>query len=100
MGDFNALVGCHDMPQSECVGKFGYGKMNDRGSKLIDFCVENELIVTNTFYDVPMIRRYTYKAPGDICRYQNDFILVIKRFRNQIKSSHAYPGFDIDSDHN
>lgn len=58
------------------------------------------MIITNTFFETPKRRRYTLKAPGDINRFQIDFILVKIRYRNQIKSSHSYPGFDIDSDHN
>jgi len=33
-------------------------------------------------------------------RYQLDYILVRKRYKNQIKHSKSYPGPDIDSDHN
>ena len=38
--------------------------------------------------------------PGDIGRYQLDYILVRQRFRNQIKDCRSYAGADIDSDHN
>lgn len=58
------------------------------------------MIITKTFFETPKRRRYTWKAPGDIYRFQIDFILVKKIYRNQIKSTHSYPGFDIDSDHN
>lgn len=49
---------------------------------------------------MPKRRRYTWKASGDIRRAQIDFILVKQKYRNQVKSSHSYPGYDIDSDHN
>ena len=38
--------------------------------------------------------------PGDIGRYQIDYILVKERFRNQVINSKSYPGADIASDHN
>lgn len=38
--------------------------------------------------------------PGDISRYQIDYILDKKRFRKQVKDCRSYPGADIDSDHN
>lgn len=38
--------------------------------------------------------------PGDIGRYQIDYILVRKRFRNQIRKCKTYPGADVDSDYN
>lgn len=50
-------------------------------------------------FSVPKRRRYTWKAPGDTARYQIDYILVKRKHRNNIRSSHAYPGSQIDSDH-
>ena len=41
-----------------------------------------------------------WKMPGDIGRYQLDYILVKQRYRNSVKSSRSFPGCDIDSDHN
>lgn len=38
--------------------------------------------------------------PRDHERYQTDYILVKKQFRNQVKDSRSYPIADIDSDHN
>lgn len=38
--------------------------------------------------------------PGDIGRYQLDYILTKKQSRCKVHSCHAYPGLDIDSDHN
>uniref|UniRef100_A0A8D8Y198 Craniofacial development protein 2 n=1 Tax=Cacopsylla melanoneura TaxID=428564 RepID=A0A8D8Y198_9HEMI len=98
MGDFNASVGCQN--NQEVIGMHGLGKENDRGLRLIEFCEQYDLIISNTYFKVPLRRRYTWKAPGDKRRYQIDYILVKRRFRNQVKSSHTYPGYDIDSDHN
>ena len=38
--------------------------------------------------------------PGDIGRYQIDYISIKQIFRNQVKDCKSYPGGDIDSDHN
>src|SRR6476661_8724747 len=42
----------------------------------------------------------TWKSPGDLRRYQIDYILVRQRYRNSVKSSWSHPGADVDSDHN
>ena len=97
IGDFNAKVGSN---HEKVVGKFGLGDCNERGERLIQFCKENQLIVTNTFYEHPMRRRYTWKSPGERYRNQIDFILVRERFRNSVKQARSYPGADIASDHN
>ncbi|KAI5755057.1 hypothetical protein M8J77_013699 [Diaphorina citri] len=99
MGDFNGSVG-EQNSTSNCIGKFGLGTQNDRGTRLLEFCEQLEFVISNTFFEVPKRRRYTWKAPGDMRRLQIDFILVKRKFRNQVQSSHTYPGFDIDSDHN
>ena len=38
--------------------------------------------------------------PGDVRRYQLDYILVRQRYRNSVKNCHACPGADVNSDHN
>ena len=97
IGDFNAKVGSN---HEKVVGKFGLGDCNERGERLIQFSKENQLIVTNTFYEHPMRRRYTWKSPGDRYRNQIDFLLVRERFRNSVKQARSCPGADIASDHN
>lgn len=97
MGDFNAKVGS---VHNNIVGKFGLGDRNERGTRLIQFCEENKLVVTNTWHQHPLRRRYTWKSPGDYYRNQIDYILIRERFRNNIKQARSFPGADIDSDHN
>lgn len=81
ISDFNASVGSQ-ITGNECVGKFGLGNTNERGEKIIEFCEQFEMIITNTMYEVPKRRRYTWKAPGDKSRHQIDYILVKKKYRN------------------
>ena len=67
---------------------------------LIDFCKRNNMLVTNTWFKHHKRRIYTWKKPGDSARYQIDYILVKKRFRNGVKNARSYPSADIYSDHN
>ena len=98
MGDFNAKVGCNSY--NKITGNFGLGERNERGERLLQFCEENNLVITNTLFEHPLRRRYTWKQPGDGHRNQIDYILIKDRFRNCIKQARAYPGADIGSDHN
>lgn len=102
MGDFNAKVGQGRV--DEVVGDFGLGVRNERGDKLVEFCQEEQLIVTNTWFKLPPRRLYTWKSPQDnpnnIVRNQIDYILIRKRYRNGVKSVKTYPGADVPSDHN
>lgn len=102
IGDFNAKIG-----QGRCgevIGPFGLGERNDRGDRLSTFAIEEQLVVTNTFFKLPPRRLYTWRSPqdspGHVIRNQIDYILINKRYRNSIKSAKTYPSADIKSDHN
>uniref|UniRef100_A0A6M2DQT5 Putative endonuclease-reverse transcriptase n=1 Tax=Xenopsylla cheopis TaxID=163159 RepID=A0A6M2DQT5_XENCH len=98
MGDFNSVVG--EGPEEKIVGTHGLGKRNVRGNMLVDFCRRHDLMVTNTWFKKRKTKLYTWKSPGDINRYQIDYVLVKHRFRNSVKDVRTFPGADIDSDHN
>ncbi|KAL4131689.1 hypothetical protein QTP88_008968 [Uroleucon formosanum] len=99
MGNWNSIVG--ENTDRREVGKYRLGTRNKRGDRLVEFCRQHDLIITNTLFMNHKRRRYTYKLPGDINRYQLDYNIMVKnRYKNQIKSSKSYPGADIDSDHN
>ena len=48
VGDWNAKVGSQETPG--VIGKFGLGIWNEAGQRLIEFCQENALIITNTLF--------------------------------------------------
>ena len=98
MGDFNAKVG--NKKHKDIIGSYGLGKRNERGERLIQFCEEHNLVVTNILFQHPPRRLYTWKSPGDIVRNQIDYILVSQRYRNSLKQVKTYPGADVNSDHN
>ena len=47
-GDWNAKVGSQEIPG--VTGKFGLGVQNEAGQRLIEFCLENTLIIANTLF--------------------------------------------------
>ena len=48
IGDWNAKVESQETP--EVTGKFDLGIQNEAGQRLIEFCQENALIITNTVF--------------------------------------------------
>ena len=89
MGDWNAVIG--EGEHGRDVSKYGHGRRNERGEKLVEFCREKKLMVTNTWFEQENRRRYTWKQPGDTNRYQLDYILVRQRYRNSVKKSCSFP---------
>ena len=61
IGDWNAKVGSQETP--EVTGKFGLGIRNEAGQRLIEFWLENALIIKNTLFQQHKRRLYTWTSP-------------------------------------
>ena len=48
IGDWNAKEGSQETPG--VTDKFGLGIWNESGQRLIEFCQENALVITNTLF--------------------------------------------------
>src|SRR5574337_1084192 len=97
IGDWNAQLGSQETPG--VTGKFGLGIQNEAGQRLIEFCQENALVITNTLFQQHKRRLYTWKSPDG--QHQNQIILffAVKRRRSSIQSAKTIPGADYGSDH-
>lgn len=101
LGDFNAKVGAG--ARTDVMGCFGLGNRNERGDRLLLFCQENQMLLTNTIFKQPKRRLYTWISPQDktdkIVRNQIDYIMINLRYRNAVRSVKTYPGAYIGTDH-
>ena len=61
VGDCNAKVGSQETPG--VTGKFGLGVWNEAGQRLIEFCLENTLIIANPLFQQHKRRLYTWTSP-------------------------------------
>ena len=61
IGDWNAKVGSQETPG--ITGKFGLGIQNEAGQRLIEFCQQNALVITNTLFQQHKRRLYTWTSP-------------------------------------
>ena len=96
-GDFNAKIGSLHNTHSEAIGIYNTGKANRRGITLADFCVKNELSITNTLFKKR--RLTTWTSPSGATKNQIDFILVRQRNKNAAKDCATLSTPDV-SDHN
>ena len=60
--DWNAKVGIQETPG--VTGKFSLGVQNEAVQRLIEFCQENALVITNTLFQQHKRRLYTWTSPG------------------------------------
>ena len=56
IGDWNTKVGSQET--AGVTGKFGLGIWNEAGQRLIEFCQENALVITNTLFQQHKRRLY------------------------------------------
>ncbi|GFO49550.1 craniofacial development protein 2 [Plakobranchus ocellatus] len=77
MGDFNAKV--RDERVEDVAGPSGIGTVNERGSRLIEWCQINDFTITNTWYQNHPRRQWIWKSPGDRSRNKIDYILIQKK---------------------
>ena len=61
IGDWNAKIGSQET--LGVTGKFGLGVQHETGQRLIEFCQENELVISNTIFKQHMRRLYTWTSP-------------------------------------
>ena len=61
IGDWNTKVGSQETPG--VTGKFGLGVQNEAGQRLVEFCQENTLVITNTLFQQDKRRLYTWASP-------------------------------------
>ena len=61
IGDWNEKVGSQETPG--VTGKLGLGTRNEAEQRLIEFCQENALVITNNLFQQPKRRLYTWPSP-------------------------------------
>ena len=68
------------------TGKFGLGIRNEAGQRLIEFCQENALVITNTLSQQHKRRLYTWTSPDG--QHQNQISLKLTSIESVMPSSH------------
>ena len=61
IGDWNAKVGSQETPG--ITGKFGLKVQNEAGKRLIEYCLENTLVIANTHFQQHKRRLYPWTPP-------------------------------------
>ena len=92
IGDWNAKVGSQETPG--VTGKFGLGMWNEAGQRLIEFCLENALVIAHTLFQKHKRRLYTWTSPDGQHKNQIDYILCSQRWRSSIQLARTRLGAD------
>ena len=101
LGDLNARVGHEEI--EVVVGKYGVPGGNESGEKLLNMCVEQELVIGNSFFKKKLINKYTWMIVANgrvIERVLMDYVLIAKRMIGRVKDLYVHRSVaDGMSDH-
>ena len=99
LGDFNARVGPLENP-SRLHGRHNPDKRNVNGSRLVDFCNTNGLIITNTIFPHKRIHQWTWYHPNQKKGHVLDYVLISHQLRANICDTKVTRKTIHISDHN
>ena len=93
LGDLNARVG--DKEVVGVMGKYGVPGENESGERLLDMCVEQELMIANSFFKKKCINKYTWMRVDHgrmVDKALMDYVLVSRRMIGRVKDVHVFRG--------
>ena len=85
MGDLNARVGNDTEVWGEILGKHGEAACNGNGRQLLQFCSENNLAVSNSWFQHKRIHQFTWECRGRGLKSIIDYFLVRKECMRRVK---------------
>ena len=87
-GDWNAKVGGDGYEAwSNAIGRYGLGKTNERGFRLLEFAQKHKLVLANTIHPQKNSRKSTWHSLDGKMHSQIDFILTPKGFKSSINKA-------------
>ena len=99
LGDFNARVGADYDSWPSCLGKFGVGKMNENGQRLLELCTFHNLCISNSYFQTKPQHKVSWRHPRSKHWHQLDLIVVRRSAIRNVLHTRAYHSADCDTDH-
>ena len=87
MGDLNARVGQNQQQQivKSSVKPVTVDVENENGTRLVDFCEINNVIISNTFFKHKLMHQTSWVHPRNKVGHIIDYTLVNKKFRSSVE---------------
>ena len=102
MGDLNGHVGCDRTGLENVLGQHSIGERNREGENILDFCVQNQMSIMNTYYKHQESHKWTWYRWNSIEGTYTDksmIDLVLTNNKKFFKDVKSVPSVSCDSDH-
>lgn len=100
MGDWNARIGKDMNTGFGCMGKHGAEEIrNGNGTRMIEFCINNQILIGNTFYPHKNIHQLTFIAEERQARSAIDYFTYTKRTRYAILDVRVFRSAELSTQH-
>ena len=99
IGDINGRVGKRTLCIENSVGPYGEDIRNKNGTRLINFCIDNNFIIANTFFAHKDIHKYTREVISRNEKSIIDYALINRENRRDIIDVKVKREAEIGSDH-
>ncbi|KAL7388229.1 hypothetical protein ABVT39_009511 [Epinephelus coioides] len=95
----NAKVGTDNSNYKRTMGTHGCGERNNNGERLVDFCTNNNLVISGTFFPHKNIHKLTWKSPNGRTINQIDHFIINGKWHRSLHHVRAYQGSDAYNEH-
>lgn len=99
MGDWNARIGEDEAKGLGAMGPYGEKTQNRNGKKMLDFCITNDLLIGNSFYEHRKEDRNTFEAEGRETKSIIDYIVYTQPTSKIIKDVRVETKAELNTDH-
>ena len=100
LGDFNGKVTSNRYGFEGVIGGESlHSSSSDNGTRLMDFCAANQLVIGGTLFQHRDIHKGTWRSPNGLTVNQIDHICISGRFQHSLLDVKVCRGADIGSDH-
>ena len=102
IGDLNGHVGQDRTGIENVIGAFSIGNRNREGENIVDFCVQNQMSIMNSFYKHRDSHKWTWYRWNSIAGAYTEksmIDLAITNNKNLLADVKSIPSVSFDSDH-